>query len=425
MQIQEVAVARLFCSPNNPRKNDDAVEHVAASIRKFGWQQPIVARPTGEVIVGNTRLKAALKMGAQTVPVHWFEGSDTAAAALMIADNRTHEFSQWDEGALATMLADLRQQDALEGIGYSETDVRDMVRRAEAEAARIAGKTEDEGAVDPPTVAVTQLGDLWDMHGHRIICGDSTLPSTYDRLLGRDERPSLLSTDPPYCVAYDGNARVDGGTDWGDLADWDDQDLRKLLRGVLSNVLARCIPALPIYIWHAARRAHDVVAVLQEMNILPHQQIIWNKPASNFGTSLYRWRHEPCFFGWPKGNRPKFTPQMPDTVWDADWDGKKRACGPHHDHPTEKPTRLFEIPMEVHTQPGDIVLEPFSGSGSQLIAANKLGRVFRGVDLKPTFVDSAVRRWIRATGGKAMLVGGSPEDDFWTVAKKRGVEVSS
>jgi len=128
---------------------------------------------------------------------------------------------------------------------------------------------------------------------------------------------------------------------------------------------------------------------------------VWVKPCAVFGHSYFRWRHEPCAFGWKKGSKPQHGTAQLDSVWECDWEGNQRVVG--NEHPTQKPTRLFEIPLELHTRPGEVVLEPFSGSGSQLIAAEKLSRRCRAVEISPAFVDVAIRRWQRATGKQAIL----------------------
>ncbi|MCR9247055.1 MAG: ParB N-terminal domain-containing protein [bacterium] len=126
--IETVEISRLYCSPTNPRRNDEAVPHVAASLRRFGWQQPIVARRSGEVVAGNTRLKAAQSLGMTEVPVWWFDGSDLDATAFQIADNRSHEFAEWNDAELASLLEQLRQEDSLDGVGYSEDDLDALVQ---------------------------------------------------------------------------------------------------------------------------------------------------------------------------------------------------------------------------------------------------------------------------------------------------------
>jgi DNA modification methylase len=142
--------------------------------------------------------------------------------------------------------------------------------------------------------------------------------------------------------------------------------------------------------------------VFEKHGVLFHQVIVWVKPTAVFGHSYYQWRHEPCAFGWQQGHKPTHGIAQLNTVWEIDWEGKARFTG---EHPTTKPTRLFEIPMEQHTRPGDVVLEPFSGSGSQLIAAERLHRRCRAMEVSPAFVDVAIRRWQGATGKAAILDG--------------------
>ena len=157
--VEIVAIDRLFCSPTNPRLNDQAVPHVAASLRRFGWQQPIVAKRDGEVIAGNTRLKAAQSLGMTEVPVWWFEGTELDAIAYGIADNRTATFSEFDEPVLAKLLEQLRAEDALDGVGYSEDDIDALVQELRDQE-EIDKDLDDNGAEDPPAVAVAKPGDL-------------------------------------------------------------------------------------------------------------------------------------------------------------------------------------------------------------------------------------------------------------------------
>ena len=141
-------------------------------------------------------------------------------------------------------------------------------------------------------------------------------------------------------------------------------------------------------------------AVLKELSILRHQQIVWAKPTSTFTYSYYQWSHEPCVFGWKKGHKPPHHRKPTSTEWEVDWEGQQRVSG--NEHPTQKPLRLFEIPMEQHTRPREVVLEPFSGSGSQIIAAEKLSRRCRALEIQPSFVDVAIERWQEATGRAAV-----------------------
>ena len=404
LQIEWVPIGRLFGNPANPRINEAAVDPVAASLKRFGWQQPVVARPSGEVIAGNTRLKAALQLGMTEVPVVWFDGPSIEAVAYAIADNRTHEFSEWDEPALAKLLEELRAEDAIDGTGYTDADIDELLAEL-ADGAGGSDDLEDSGPDEPPETPVSRSGDLWILGDHRLFCGDSTCADDVARLMSGDTA-ALLATDPPYCVDYTGDNRPQGsGKDWSSTyREVEIKDLGEFLRAVLAAVLPRTRDDVAIYIWHAHLQYPVIDAVFQEFDILRHQPIIWVKPSSTFTYAYYRWAHEPCLFGWRQGHKPPhYLEHGMTSVWEVDWEGKQRIVG--NEHPTQKPLRLFEIPMEQHTRPGEVVLEPFSGSGSQLIAAERLGRRCRAMEVCPAFVDVALRRWELATGEHAVLDG--------------------
>jgi hypothetical protein len=282
--VEIVPISRLFCSPTNPRKNDAAVPHVAASIRRFGWQQPIVARPTGEVIAGNTRLKAAQELGLTEVPVWWFHGTDLDAVAFSIADNRSHEFASWDEAELAKLLQQLKAEDSLDGVGYSTEDLDALVQQLR-EQEEIDRDLVDEGAEAPPAVAASKLGDLWCLGDHRLLCGDSTKLKDVHRVMA-GEKAALVATDPPYLVDYTGERPNDSGKDWTDsYREIDIQDADGFFRAVFANVLDVLGPKGAIYCWHAHKRCGDIQRIWRDLGILDHQQIIWVKPTPVFGAS--------------------------------------------------------------------------------------------------------------------------------------------
>ncbi len=199
LSVEWTAIGRLYCSPANPRKNDDAVPHVAASIRRFGWQQPIVARPNGEVVAGNTRLKAAQSLGLPEVPVAWFAGSDLDATAYQIADNKTADFATWDDQSLAKLLDTLRAEDALEGVGFTDDEIDQLL--ADLAADLPPQELDDPGPGEPPERPISRVGDLWLLGEHKLFCGDSTKPADLGRLMS-GEKAHLLATDPPYLVDY-------------------------------------------------------------------------------------------------------------------------------------------------------------------------------------------------------------------------------
>ena len=412
LHIEWTPIGRLFGNPANPRINEAAVDPVSASLRRFGWRQPIVARPSGEVIAGNTRLKAAHELEMTEVPVVWFEGSDIEATAFAIADNRTHEFSEWDDPALAKLLEDLRAEDALDGVGYTDVDIDELLAELADDE-----DVEDPGPEEPPETPVSRTGDLWILGQHRLLCGDSTNADDVARLMGGDTA-ALLSTDPPYCVDYTGaNRPQESGKDWSKkYREIEIEDLGEFLRAVLKAVLPRARDNAAVYVWHAHLQYPVIDAVLEEFGILRHQPIIWVKPSSTFTYAYYRWAHETCLFGWRRGHKPPhYLKNGMTSVWEVDWEGKQRIVG--NEHPTQKPLRLFEIPMEQHTRRGEVVLEPFSGSGSQLIAAERLGRRCRAMEVSPAFVDVAIRRWEQATSNQAVLDGG--ERTFTEIGEER------
>jgi DNA modification methylase len=370
------------------------------------------------VVAGNTRLKAAKRLGIDRVPVVWFDGSDLEAVAYQVADNRLHDLSAFDEPALAAMLKQLQAEDGLDGVGFSHDEIDELLARVGAND--LANQdVDDPGPEPPPETPVSRSGDLWQLGEHRLLCGDSTKPEDVARVLC-GAKAALLSTDPPYCVNYTGNDRPlhegkPSGKDWSHVyREVDIEDLGAFLDAVLRATLPHVDDDAALYVWHAHVQQPVIAATFERHDLLLHQVLVWVKPVATFGHAYYRWRHEPCAFGWRRGHKPAHGFGQHETVWEADWDGKARFTG---DHPTTKPTRLFEIPMEQHTNPGAIVLEPFSGSGSQIIAAEKLGRRCRAIEIQPVFVDAAIRRWEKATGRDAVL--GSTERTFAKVSAQR------
>jgi ParB/Sulfiredoxin domain len=183
--VETVPISQLYCSPTNPRRNDDAVPHVGASLRRYGWQQPIVARRSGEVVAGNTRLKTAQQLGMTEVPVWWFDSDDLAATAYQIADNRTAMFSEWDEPGLFPLLEVLCKEDALDGVGYGEDDIDALIQEL-LDQEEVDRDLVDEGPDEPPEVATAQTGDLWFLGDHQLLCGDSISVKDVLRVMGAE-----------------------------------------------------------------------------------------------------------------------------------------------------------------------------------------------------------------------------------------------
>ncbi|MCU0862992.1 MAG: ParB N-terminal domain-containing protein [Planctomycetes bacterium] len=317
--VETVSIARLFCSPTDPRNNDAAVPRVAANLRRFGWQQPIVARRTGEVIAGNTRLKAAQELGMTEVPVWWLDGSDLDA----VADNRTHTFSEFDEPALAKLLEQLRAEDSLDGVGYDTDDIDALVQQLRDQE-QVDRDLDDEGADDPPAFAVAKFGDLWHLGEHRLLCGDNTNLNDVLRVMD-GEKAALLTTDPPYLVDYTGERPNDSGMEWTDrICGIDIKNADGFFEAVFTHVLEVLGPKGALYCWHAHKRYGDIQRIWRELGILDHQQIIWVKPTPVLGRAYFHFRYEPCIFGWRQGDKPDHDGDQDDnSVGSATGTGKR------------------------------------------------------------------------------------------------------
>jgi DNA modification methylase len=415
MKIEMRPIDLIKPYPQNPRVNDAAVDAVVASLKEFGWRQAIVVDDEGVIVVGHTRHKAALKMGLTEVPVHVATDlSPAQARAYRIADNQTASIAEWNADLLGLELAGLKEMEFdLTQLGF---DADELARLTGTEVS--PGLSDPDETPEPPEDAITQPGDLWLLGDHRLLCGDSTKSEDVERLMD-GARATLCATDPPYLVDYTGE-RPDkdggnkGGKDWSHVYhEVEIKDADAFFRGVFANVVRVIAPKAAIYCWHAHKRQADIDRVWQELGILNHQQVIWVKPVAVFGRMFWHQRHEPCLMGWVQGSMPEFSRDQSlehGTVWEVDWEGKARVVG--NEHPTQKPVELFARPIRRHTNVGDVCFEPFSGSGSQVIAATQEGRRCYAVELEPRFVDVAVQRWEAYTGAKAERVtadGGRPQ----------------
>ena len=361
LEIRRVALDALHQDPANARLHDERnLASISASLRQFGQAEPLVVqKATGKVIGGNGRLEAMKALGWKECDVVELDIDEVQATALGIALNRTAELAAWDPGTLGKILDSLRDEDALDGVGFDQCEIDEIL----AELLTDCGNdVDDPGPGEVPEDPTTERGDLWVLGGHRILCGDSTKPADLERLMA-GETAHLLATDPPYLVDYQGAGKPKTKKD--DPEHWDDfngqEQGLEFFTSWLRASLAHCVPDVPVYQWHAHKRQALVQAAWEQVGLLLHQQIIWVKTRGTLGRSHFMWRHEPCFYGWPKGKMPKKGRKPPanaTTVWEVDQAGQQDGI-----HPTQKPTELFTKPFEFHARPAEIVLEPFSGSG--------------------------------------------------------------
>ena len=416
MSLRRARLSELHPDPANARKHDGRnLDAISASLKQFGQVEPLVVqKATGKVIGGNGRLEVLRRAGESECDIVEVDVDDTQAAALGIALNRTSELAEWNDEALAKLLQSL-PEDAFAATGFDADDLKDLLDT-------LAPVTvEEDNAPAVQKEAVSRTGDLWLLGEHRLLCGDSTKSADVLRVMG-GKKAALCATDPPYLVDYTGE-RPDhdggnkGGKDWSaTYKEVDITDADGFFRAVFTNVLSIIAPNAAIYCWHAHKRQALIATVWSELNILDHQQIIWVKPTPVFGRVFWHFRHEPCMMGWVQGSMPAHDgDQSCNSVWEIDWGGKAKVVG--NQHPTQKPVEIFARPIRKHTRRGDTCFEPFSGSGSQLIAAEQLERRCRAIEMEPVFVDVAVRRWQALTDKPAVLEGDGREFDEVAAAR--------
>lgn len=370
----------------NPRKNDEAVAPVAASIRRFGWRQPIVVDKDGVVIAGHTRLRAAREIGLTRVPVHVAATlTEDEVRAYRLADNKTSELAEWDDAALALEIELL--DDAIDLTDFGFEFEEDEGPRPDAAA------LDDEEVPEAPAVPITRRGDVVALGDHRLVCGDSRDAATWSRLLG-DERADCYWTDPPYGVAYVGKTK-DALTIENDALD--ETKLAEFLREVFGLMLTHSRGGAP---WYVAAPAgplyHAFDGELRAIGVF-RQGLVWVKDAFVLGRSDYHYRHEPIFYGWTPGAAHSWHgDRTKDSILEVP---RPRA---NREHPTMKPVKLVSMCLENSSKVGDIVVDPFGGSGTTLLACEGLGRRARLVEFDPKYCDVIIARWEALTGRTAV-----------------------
>ena len=419
-------------SGNAREHSSEQVAKIAASIERFGFNNPILVDADGIVVAGHGRLLAAQRLGLETVPVlpvgHL---TDAERRAYTIADNRIALDATWNEEML--------QKELLAIIEGGEIDLG-LIGLGDDELERLLHGAGPRGRKDPdeaPAVApapVSTLGDLWILGDHRLVCGDSTNPETVGRLLA-GAKPHLMVTDPPYGVEYDPawRARVhgaQGGTAVGTVLN-DDQD-------DWSRAWA-LFPGFVAYVWHGGTHAGAVERSLTNRKFKVRAQVIWVKTRPVLSRGDYHWQHEPCFYAVGEGADDdwRFVPEHEVAAY-AVLDGKtgKWAGGRRQStvwfiehlkndtgHGTQKPVECMRRPMVNNSRRGDVVYEPFSGSGTTIIAAQMVERRCFALELSPAYVDVAVKRWQEFTGLEATLEGDGRT--FRQIAAERGVPLAA
>jgi DNA modification methylase len=393
-EVRLVAVNELLPYARNSRTHSDAqVAAVAASIREFGFTNPILMSGDGTIVAGHGRVMAARKLGLTEVPcIDVGHMSSAQMRAYVIADNRLAEQAGWDEDLLKVEMLDLSAAGFdLNLIGFSQDEIDAMLAAPGTE-----GNTDPDEIPEPPANPVSQPGDLWVLGRHRIICGDSTNKADVEKLLA-GVKPHLMVTDPPYGVEYDPSWRAKAGVNLNegklgkvlndDRADW--REAWALFPGDVA------------YVWHASLFTREVIDSLEACGFEHRAMIIWAKDRFTLGRGHYHWQHEPAWYVVRKGANGHWVgDRNKSTLWNI----PAREDG-GHGHGTQKPVECMRRPIENNSSPGQAIYEPFSGSGTTIIAAEQTGRACYAVELSPAYVDVAVKRWQDFAGGGAVLEG--------------------
>ncbi|MDK8871725.1 ParB N-terminal domain-containing protein [Paracoccus sp. SSJ] len=389
----------------NARTHSEAqVAEIAGSIREFGFTNPVLIAEDGTLIAGHGRVLAARLLGMDTVPTITLTGlSDNQRRALVLADNRIALNAGWDESLLALELGDLKEAGFDLGImGFEDGELDRLLAGTEGEE---EGSTPPVVIPEPPRNPVSRTGDLWILGDHRLLCGDATSHDDVRRLMN-GERAVLFATDPPYLVDYDGSNHPTRNKDWSQSygTTWDDSSQgAELYDGFIGAAVAEAITEdAAWYCWHASRRQAMLEACWEKAGAFVHQQIIWVKDRGVLTRSHYLWKHEPCFMGWRRPNRP---PKVAEQTLPSTWEMPSFARDDRPDHPTPKPLDAFGIPMRQHVARGGLCYEPFSGSGSQIMAGEANGRRVFAMEISAAYVDVALERWQAETGTDAILDG--------------------
>jgi DNA modification methylase len=398
MNIEKKNVKDLLPADYNPRKDlqpgDTEYEKLKRSIEQFGYVEPVIwNKQTGRVVGGHQRLKVLIDSGITEVDVVVVDMNTEKEKALNIALNKIS--GEWDTDKLALVIADLQGADFDVSLtGFEPEELDDLFRDDVKD-----GVKEDDFDVEAELQkpVFSKAGDLWMLGEHRLLCGDSTKPETYE-LLTNGKKAQLVVTDPPYNVDYKGTA---GKIKNDKMAE---DQFEQFLLAAYSQMYESMTDDASIYVFHSDSHGLAFRKAFEEAGFYLSGCCIWKKQSLVLGRSPYQWQHEPVLFGWKKkGKHQWYTGRKESTIWEFD-KPKKNA-----DHPTMKPVALVAYPIMNSTMTGCLVLDPFGGSGSTLIACEQTGRTCYTVELDEKFCDVIVKRYIdqvRSAEGVTVLRDG-------------------
>jgi DNA modification methylase len=411
LQIQRWPLDRLIPYARNPRTHsEEQVAQIAASITEFGFVNPVLVGADGVIIAGHARVMAARKLGLGEVPVIVLDHlSQAQRRALVIADNRLAENAGWDEEMLRVELEALREDDFhLDLLGFEDAEIEALL--AESDDA-ITGNTDDDAVPETLETAVTVPGDVWVLGEHRLFCGDATVMTDVEKLLA-GSLADMVWTDPPYGVNYGATMKDKLRKKHRRIANDNlGPAFEPFLRDACTNILA--VTKGAIYICMSSSELHTLYRAFTESGGHWSTFLIWAKNTFTMGRSDYQRQYEPILYGWKEGTDHYWCGARDQgDVWFVKKPIKNEL------HPTQKPVELIERAIRNSSQARDVVLDPFAGSGSTLVACEKTGRQARLIELEPKYCDVIIRRFEEFSGKRAVLE--SDGRGFDEIALERG-----
>jgi DNA modification methylase len=388
---------------NSRTHSEEQVIQIASSIKEFGFTNPILLDEENGIIAGHGRLAAAKKLGMTEVPAIYLDDlSPAQKRALVIADNKLALNAGWDLEQLSAEFKLLEEEGYdLSITGFNADELAGFLDEP------VAGLTDEDSVPEAPESPVTVEGDLWVLGDHRLICGDSTVATTVEKLLD-GVKPHLMVTDPPYGVEYDANWRNEamrpdgspiGGRAVGKVSNDDNADW--------SEAWA-LFPGDVAYVWHAGNMANIVADSLIACDFNIRAQIIWAKSNLVIGRGDYHPKHEPCWYAVKKNKKGHYCgDRKQTTLWEINKPQKSETG-----HSTQKPIECMRKPIENNSSPGQAIYEPFCGSGTTVIAAEQTGRHCYAIELNPAYCDVIIKRWQDFTGLDAVNEDGVRFDDL-------------
>ena len=414
LNVQQIELEQLVPYARNARTHSETqVAQIAGSIAEFGFVNPVLVGGDNIIIAGHGRVMAAKKLGLKTVPTIKLDHlTENQRRALVIADNKIAENAGWDEELLRLELQNLADEDFdLDLLGFDDVELDDLLTSLDDDEAAALDENIPEAQENP----VSRTGDIWIMGEHRLLCGDSTSEADMIKLMG-GELADMVFTDPPYNVNYGDTAkdklRSKGGAKAGRKIMNDNlgDDFEAFLTAACKNMLAHTKGAL--YICMSSSELDTLQSAFRNAGGKWSTFIIWAKNTFTLGRSDYQRQYEPILYGWKDGNdRYWCGARDQGDVWFYNKPQKNDL------HPTMKPVDLVVRGIKNSSKTLDIVLDPFGGSGSTLIAAEHTGRQARLIELDPKYMDVIVRRWQEMTGLQATLSG--TDQEFKAVEKDR------